>query len=356
MKILYLISSEINTILTAIGGIIAALSIIAPFAILQADTPEKRKQRTLIFSALGLFFVVAIGAVTAIHFWMMDYGTVPNVVGFSRDDAISILSEENFNASYPSHMDGNAIVSSQNPVDGMVIKTGMTVTLETEISTETGSAEAAIVKKGDIVTFGAYEQDNIRSNGTERIEWLVLDVQKSKALLLSRYALDSQPYNDVYGATNWADCTLRSWLKDVFLKTAFTQEEKSSILMTEVDNSTSQNNSEWNVKGCKNTDDMVFLLSYADTDRYFADQTARVCTPTDYAVSEGAGARTLDDGITDAAWWWLRSPGESSNQASFVNFDGTRYTNAVGNEYLSVRPALWIDLEKCEPYIDIQLK
>ena len=81
------------------------------------------------------------------------------------------------------------------------------------------------------------------------------------------------------------------------------------------------------------------------TDRYFDDAADRICVPTQYAVNMGADTRILDDGVTTAAWWWLRSPGESSNQASFVNFDGTRYTNAVGNTYLSVRPALWIRLD-----------
>ena len=200
------------------------------------------------------------------------------------------------------------------------------------------------VSVNDIVTFGHYEQDGIRSNGAEDIEWLVLDVQGNKALLLSRYALDSQPYNSAYGKTTWESCTLRSWLNSTFLDTAFTAEEKASILMTEVDNGVPQNNSEWNVRGCNNTEDMVFLLSYKDTERYFDDRDARICTPTSYAISMGADTRTLDGGVTDAGWWWLRSPGESETQASFVNFDGTRYTNAVGNDYLSVRPAIWVEM------------
>ena len=200
------------------------------------------------------------------------------------------------------------------------------------------------VSVNDILTFGRYEQDGIRGNGAEDIEWLVLDVQGNKALLLSRYALDSQPYNSAYGKTTWEACTLRSWLNSTFFDAAFTAEEKASILVTEVDNGASQNNSEWHTKGCNNTEDMVFLLSYNDTDRYFDDRDARICTPTNYAVSMGADTRTLDDGVTDAAWWWLRSPGENETQASFVNFDGTRYTNAVGNGYLSVRPAIWVEI------------
>lgn len=197
----------------------------------------------------------------------------------------------------------------------------------------------------NIVTFGKYEQDGLQSNGAETIEWLVLDVQEDKALLLSRYALDSMPYHDNYRAVTWETSDLRYWLNGSFLNTAFTAEERADILTSEVDNSISQSNREWRTSGGNNTEDAIFLLSYAETDRYFDDSADRICIPTKYAVNMGAGTRILDDGVTVAGWWWLRSPGENSNHASFVNFDGTRYTNAVGNEYLSVRPALWIRLD-----------
>lgn len=301
MQIMYLISEQNGIIIAALGAILTAISVIAAFAIFQADTPRKKKRYTLYFVTLCTIFVIAIVAVVIVHFRVINYCEVPETTGV-----------------------------------------------------ETSAVEDAFFQIGSIVPFGAYEQDCIQSNGKETIEWLVLDIQEDKALLLSYYALDSQPYNTEYGTTSWEDCSLYSWLKDVFLENAFSAEELEIIRLTEVDNSKSQNNKDWDVAGCANTDDMIFLLSYADTDRYFDNEAARICTPTDYAVSMGADVRTLDDGITDAAWWWLRSPGETSSQASFVNFDGTRYTNAVGNEYLSVRPALWIDLDKYLSYIDTQ--
>ena len=43
------------------------------------------------------------------------------------------------------------------------------------------------ISVGDIITFGHYEQDNNLDNGAEPIEWIVLDVQDGKALLLSKY-------------------------------------------------------------------------------------------------------------------------------------------------------------------------
>ncbi len=299
MQFLYLIGEERDTILNLIDLFMAAISLSITIK-LSIDTPEKLKKYKFVFTVISIFLAIAV-AVSAIRFWMTYY-----------------------------YNDSEVVVE------------------------ESSAAENAILQTGKFVTFGAYEQDCIQSNGKETIEWLVLDIQEDKALLLSRYALDSQPYNTEYGTTTWEDCSLHSWLKDAFLENAFSAEELEIIRLTEVDNSKSQNNKDWDVAGCKNTDDMIFLLSYADTDRYFDNEAARICTPTDYAVSMGADVRTLDDGITDAAWWWLRSPGETSSQASFVNFDGTRYTNAVGNEYLSVRPALWIDLDKYLSYIDTQ--
>lgn len=213
-------------------------------------------------------------------------------------------------------------------------------------ATEGEARERSSVKVDNIVTFGSYEQDGLRKNGTEPIEWIVLDVQENQALLLSRYTLDSKPYNDTYGPVTWETCSLRNWMNDTFLNTAFTEAEKKQIVLTEVDNSRTQGNSEWRISGGNNTEDYIFLLSYEESEQYFDSAFDRMCLPTNYAVSQGADIRVHDDGVTESGWWWLRSPGEAEHHASFVNFDGTRYSNAVGNEYLSVRPALWVSLDE----------
>ena len=129
-------------------------------------------------------------------------------------------------------------------------------------------------KIGNIVTFGTYEQDNNLKNGTEAIEWIVLDYDENenKALLISKYGLDSQPYSykgDEITEITWESCFLRNWLNEDFKKTAFTVDEQSAILMTDVDNSDSQGCSEWNTTGGNNTKEQIFLLSYAETCQYF---------------------------------------------------------------------------------------
>ena len=82
-------------------------------------------------------------------------------------------------------------------------------------SADSGTAEPVVTAKaskfasvtiGDTITFGSYEQDNNLDNGSEPIEWMVLDIQDGKAFLLSRYGLDTKPYNTVEMDITWEAC------------------------------------------------------------------------------------------------------------------------------------------------------
>ena len=219
-----------------------------------------------------------------------------------------------------------------------------------------GSAAPAV---GDIITFGRYEQDNNRDNRAEAIEWLVLEVDEAngKALVISRYALDTKPYNTNRASVTWATCTLRAWLNGDFLNVAFTAEEQAAILTTTVDNSKSQGYSGWYTNGGSNTQDKIFLLSYAEAHQYFGVQYWEVSgstsnmrsrvAPTAYAIARGAytssSYQTADGKAT--GWWWLRSPGLGQNCAAFVNYVGALGSDRVNIGSASVRPAFWINLE-----------
>ena len=214
------------------------------------------------------------------------------------------------------------------------------------------AATAKDVKIGDIVTFGSYEQDNNLGNGPEPIEWIVLDVQDGKAFLLSKYGLDQGDYNDVRVEVTWETCTLRKWLNGDFLNNAFNAEEINSILITSVDNSASQGYSKWSISGGNNTEDKVFLLSYAEANRYLgltrddcSNIKARVA-PTEHAILNGAGISDryqTAEGLP-AGWWWLRSPGSIELYVADVYNDGSLYDDNVLSGSGTVRPALWVDL------------
>ena len=216
---------------------------------------------------------------------------------------------------------------------------------------------------GDYVYFGSYEQDNDTTNGKEDIEWLVLDKQGSKVLLLSHYGLDAQPYNAEDVDTTWENCTLRTWLNETFINNAFSSAEQQNILLTDVDNSQSQCCSEWDTTGGNNTQDKVFLLSYAEANKYLdvTNEDAFNCTntksrvaPTKYAKSQGAYSTNnesipelrdkTDDGL-HAGFWWLRSPYDDLNFAAIVFSTGSLGGSIVDLDVICVRPSLWIDFE-----------
>lgn len=89
-------------------------------------------------------------------------------------------------------------------------------------------SDLSVLSLGDHLTFGLYEQDGDWENDEEPIEWLVLDIQNNKALLLSQYALNSKPYNTDYEAVSWENSSLRQWLNGWFLKFSFSDAEKRS--------------------------------------------------------------------------------------------------------------------------------
>lgn len=221
-----------------------------------------------------------------------------------------------------------------------MIMSGIHEDAEVKLPEGTSSAEFNF----EVITFGEYEQDGNKNNGSEDIQWLVLEHKNGRALLLSLYALDSQPYHKEYASVTWEDCSLRKWLNGAFLDDAFTSKEQKAILLTTVDNSAAEGNKKWNPKTQASTEDLIFLLSYKDAEYYFYSDLDRMCAPTKYAAKMGADTRK--EAGMDAGWWWLRSPGEKAHHAAFVNFNGKLFSNAVGNGYLSVRPAIWIDVEQ----------
>jgi len=196
---------------------------------------------------------------------------------------------------------------------------------------------------GSIVTLGSFEQDNNPDNGPEAIEWIVLDVQDGKSLLVSTCILDARKYNETYAEITWEDCSLRAWLNDAFFASVFREEEQSAILTVETDNSAAQGCSRFRTSGGNNTQDRVFLLSYAETERYFSSEAARRCPVTDYSAARGAHTSYSHADKRLNGLWWLRSPGNAQYRVSVVYSGGALNVTYASKESGGVRPALWLD-------------
>ena len=208
-----------------------------------------------------------------------------------------------------------------------------TKTSETELTTKE-------VVPGDVLTIGTY--------AGKSINWKVLDVRDNKAFLLSTKVVKDIKYHDQEGTVTWGECSLHKWLNGAFLTTAFSKDEQAAILITTVDNGTDQGNPEWSNPGSGDTKDKIFLLSYAEFKRYVEGSDFSICE-ADYYTKPGEDERVklLDNG-TEAAFWWLRSPGVNGKQAAFINFEGKCFSNYATNWYLSARPAMWVDINKID--------
>ena len=206
------------------------------------------------------------------------------------------------------------------------------------LKTDPDMKHLAQFQVGKTVTFGNYEQDNSASNGKEAIEWLVLAREDNKALLISKYALDCQPFHSSYTNVIWEKCSLRSWLNSTFLNSAFTAAEQGKILSSKV---TADKNPKYDTRPGNDTTDKVFLLSITEVNKYFSSDNATQCAGTKYCYAQGA--YKADNGN---CLWWLRSPGSDSHRAAYVYIvQSVIYGGSgVNDDDIAVRPALWIDL------------
>ena len=210
----------------------------------------------------------------------------------------------------------------------------------------------------------SYQDDNGYTTGNvywfkyEPISWTVLDTSSANgtSLLLCDMIIDAAEFDyDSFTGTptydnNYAKSSIRSWLNSTFLTTAFKTEEQTKILTATVDNSVLSTGHHVNENACTNTNDKVFLLSYADAvnDKYGMElSVSRIKKNTAYAKAQGA--YTLKNGTGE---WWLRSPApdplvfdKSNMTVRGVTSEGLvdSYINA-NYSYRGIVPALRVKL------------
>ena len=172
------------------------------------------------------------------------------------------------------------------------------------------------------------------------IEWQVLYARKGEALVVSRYGLDCRPYFRNMTGVSWENSGLRRWLNREFLKEAFTPEEQRRIILSDTPNA----DSKYGTPGGRDTRDRVFCLSLEEAERYFRNDSERMCLPTALAKQRGACVSNR------FCYWWLRSPGIDSECSSCVTPRGwpDPIGSFVSSGSIAVRPAMLIRLEPAD--------
>ena len=196
--------------------------------------------------------------------------------------------------------------------------------------------------KGEMVSFGVYEQDGNADNGPEPIQWIVLDKIDGQLLLLSADVLEARQYHHVpFEEVTWENSDLRVWMNGDFYEAAFTPVQRGLI---ETVRNKNADQSITGASGGAATDDRVFALSETESVIYFNTPAARSdigAAPA--SVHAAAGPLSVsEDGTAD---WWLRSPGTYGFATQFVDASGTPSLSGANVDLqYGVRPALWLNV------------
>ncbi len=219
------------------------------------------------------------------------------------------------------------------------------------------------------IKFGKYEQDNDLSNGKEDIEWIILNREGSKLLLLSKYILDKVDYNTNMSAyIQYDESYARRWLNTTFYNEAFDELEKSAILRNYYRNyhisfRSMEGFSELPYES-QGTSDLVTLMGYLELvdymgkpgdnaeDQFFNRKLA--AKPTTYAknIKDNYNMTLwVEEGKTwyaGCAAYWLRSKfnssvGEFTSLAVTVEKNGEVRYEDDNDSHVGVRPMIMID-------------
>lgn len=169
------------------------------------------------------------------------------------------------------------------------------------------------------------------------IEWYIIKDTGASYVLLSRYALDEKSY----GSNFWDTCSLRKWLNQDFLSSAFTVQEQSNLIAHTSRCKEMTYDSAYLSKDGKNayvtTTDNVFLLSYAEV----KEGDGEYNLPMDVLIAK---ATAYADSKERLCTWWLRG-GHRWNYGNLQNCFVTS-SGEVGYWYGSysygVRPCICV--------------
>ena len=203
------------------------------------------------------------------------------------------------------------------------------------------------VEVGDVITFGDFQ-------------WRVLDVDGTRALLITEYVIEERAFHSVNDITNkitWEHSDIRKYLNGEYYD-SFTPTDQAKIIETNVIN---PGNPWYGKRCCDDTLDKIFLLSYEEVVRYFGDSGAlEMCRGVDMGYGCPLGDAVKDeynkarsvlnlDGFN--AWWWLRSPGGPRDHTDNDHVTAGSVDNIIwicGDDICKedggVRPAMWVNL------------
>ena len=206
-------------------------------------------------------------------------------------------------------------------------------------------------KVGDIIKRGKLNYTLIDQNNYEDVEWIVLDIQGSNILLLSRKIINFMPYSEVVEENiNWNNSSIREYLNNDFLDGLHVMYNdykyinylKKTTISTNI--STYDNNLNTNIV----TNDKVFLLSKDEIMKYFE------CIDNKYQCEPGIAIdyvkhvklESIYEDIIEANRYnfLLRDLNSSNDSIVYVDSNGEIIETGISADTpCGIRPAMWIN-------------
>ena len=182
------------------------------------------------------------------------------------------------------------------------------------------------------ITFGGYD-------------WLVLDKQNGKMLIITEKVINKRPYHHEESEVTWETCDTRKYLNSEFYN-SFKESDLARIVEVVNDNP----DNPWDgTNGGNSTNDKIFLLSIDEVVKYFGDSGQLKAKPTGpkgeswWIDDQFCVDRSAKFGSKNA-WWWLRSPGYINSRAAYIPINGNVHLHGepVKSRNGGVRPTLWL--------------
>ena len=164
----------------------------------------------------------------------------------------------------------------------------------------------------------------------EPIKWQILSNDGDSLKVVCASVLVNKPFGNI--DNNYKNSTIRSWLNNEFYNTAFSTLQQGVVLTTTVDNSKASTAYIYNGYTCANTEDKIYLLSYAEAYAITTSPEAselRTKVATDYARALGVSIQTNEN--YGCASWWLRSPHDPEIYSQFRHSNNVLYVNPLGS-------------------------
>lgn len=197
------------------------------------------------------------------------------------------------------------------------------------------------VKPGEYMTLGRWQQG--KNGETEPLEWLVLDRDGTRALVMSKNLVDFMPF----GGMNWAESEVRRWLNNDFYSKAFNAEERGRICETELKNEDDKYEGTY---GGGDTVDRIFLLTAEEAYNYHSSSGDLRADYTEWGEKKRKDAvmPTLKEGYSYAPVfgdpYWLRSVGKRFCIKAVESSGGISNSTRYDTQIMGIRPVMWIEI------------